>query len=595
MWKTLKLLPGKVKVLFIFGAFFVLLSTILNTFLPNVINQFIKLIFENEVDKDKEVSIIFFHFTLFTKPVNEAKNTLIIMVLSIIVINLFIYFISILFTLFAGEFTVKFYREEMYKKIQKFSLKNIQKMKPESILTRMTTDVTAMWEFLIATTSIFISGIFSTIIGIVFAIMIDPLMSIAVISIAPIMVIIIIFVGKKVSPLIKKTQKSVEVLTKNIDENILGTRVIKTFNLEKERQEIFKSASQDWFHLQYKTSIIFASVWPLFFMLINILIIPIYIFAAYYVVNDLGVNSDLLVRVNTFVDYLFIISFGILMTVMFYSTVFRAKVSGKRIWDVFNFKTDDLYVENGINLKDNFDIDIQNLNFKYFNKAKENVLSNINLNLKHGQTLGIIGPTGSGKSTLVNLLVNNYLYKEGSIKIGGHEVNEINSKNLHQNVGIVYQDPLLYGGTIRSNLKWANDDATDEEIVQALKDADAYEFVYSFDKKLDHEISQGAKNLSGGQKQRLTIARTLLLKPKILIFDDSTSALDNITSKKIIDNIKQKYDCSLILISQKIAPIKNSDLIIVMNNGNIIASGKHNQLLKTSSYYKDIHQSQLEQ
>nr|WP_307927172.1 ABC transporter ATP-binding protein [Mycoplasmopsis bovis] len=227
---------------------------------------------------------------------------------------------------------------------------------------------------------------------------------------------------------------------------------------------------------------------------------------------------------------------------LFLSSLFRAKVAAARIIEAYDYETDNLYVSKG-EIIDSYDVEIKNLSFKYYDASPNFAIANVDITLPYKKSLGIIGPMGSGKSTIVNLLVNNYKYKEGSIKIGNKEVSQVNSKNLHDTVEIVHQESLLYTGTIRSNMLWAKEDASDEEIMQALKDACADEFVSKFEDGLDHPVYQGGKNLSGGQKQRLSIARSLLRKPKILILDDSTSALDNITASKVIDNIKGKYEC----------------------------------------------------
>lgn len=593
MHKMYRQLPAWIKALFITGALLVFLNSLVSLFLPNLVSQFIRMLF---VDKSDLVAIDFFNKRLEFPKASQSvvQKNLIIAIILITLVNAFLTLSSTLIIIYASERASEFFRNKLFKKIQELSLRNIANLKPESLITRMSTDVAIFWEFLVNAAIVMVRGVSMTVGGSVLAILVEPTMSIGVILIIPIMAVVIGIIGWKVTPLVKQTQSIVEEVTKNIDENIIGVRVIKTYNLEATRKIKFNDANNRWFKVQYKVNFLFGLITPIFWATVNMLVIIIYAIAANQAIRGVA-TDDTIVDLNIFIDYLFTISTGIMMMLMFIGSMFRAKISASRINEVYESKSDNLYIKSDIKIDKNFDLKIDDLTFKYYETSPGNALENINLELKEGQTLGILGPTGAGKSTLMNLLMNNYLYTDGSIKIGDKEIKEIDTANLHQKVGIVYQSPLLYSGTIKSNLLWAKEDASDEDITNALKNACAYEFVEKFEDKLEHPVIQGGMNLSGGQKQRLSIARTLLRKPKILILDDSTSALDNITTSKVIKNIKENYDCSVIIISQKIGAIKNADQIAVMVNGKIIDRGKHKELLENCELYHQIYSKQLEQ
>lgn len=593
MHKMYRQLPAWIKALFITGALLVFLNSLVSLFLPNLVSQFIRMLF---VDKSDLVAIDFFNKRLEFPKASQSvvQKNLIIAIILITLVNAFLTLSSTLIIIYASERASEFFRNKLFKKIQELSLRNIANLKPESLITRMSTDVAIFWEFLVNAAIVMVRGVSMTVGGSVLAILVEPTMSIGVILIIPIMAVVIGIIGWKVTPLVKQTQSIVEEVTKNIDENIIGVRVIKTYNLEATRKIKFNDANNRWFKVQYKVNFLFGLITPIFWATVNMLVIIIYAIAANQAIRGVA-TDDTIVDLNIFIDYLFTISTGIMMMLMFIGSMFRAKISASRINEVYESKSDNLYIKSDIKIDKNFDLKIDDLTFKYYETSPGNALENINLELKEGQTLGILGPTGAGKSTLMNLLMNNYLYTNGSIKIGDKEIKEIDTANLHQKVGIVYQSPLLYSGTIKSNLLWAKEDASDEDITNALKNACAYEFVEKFEDKLEHPVIQGGMNLSGGQKQRLSIARTLLRKPKILILDDSTSALDNITTSKVIKNIKENYDCSVIIISQKIGAIKNADQIAVMVNGKIIDRGKHKELLENCELYHQIYSKQLEQ
>ncbi|WP_331838326.1 ABC transporter ATP-binding protein [Mycoplasmopsis agalactiae] len=594
MLKMVKILPSKIKWVFIIGSFLTLIYALLNVMLPLLIKKYIDLILTEDRQAPYRMDFLNGRIDFGFVSYNEAFKWLTIVVLLQTILTASLAFLSTLVIVLAAERSSYFYRNTLYKKIQSYSLKNIADLKAESIITRISNDIAIFWEFLVNGTSVMIKGIFLIIGGLTVASLVDWKMSLSIIAIIPIVIVMGTIISLKTGPLLKQTQKAVDAVTKVVDENISGIRVIKTFNLETKRLDLLKDINNAWYDSQYKSAMIFSTAYPVFQMLINWLMIGIYSVAGYYATIS-QINKDILTNIHLFIDLLWQVAVGILLMLLFLSSLFRARVAATRIIEAYDYETDNLRVEKG-EIIDEYDVEIKNLSFKYYDASPNFAIANVDISLPYRKSLGIIGPMGSGKSTIVNLLVNNYKYKEGSIKIGNKEVSLVNSKNLHETVGIVHQEALLYTGTIRSNMLWAKDDASDEEMMQALKDACADDFVSKFEDGLDHPVYQGGKNLSGGQKQRLSIARALLRKPKILILDDSTSALDNITASKVIDNIKEKYECSTIIISQKISNIKNADEIIVMStNGFIISRGTHNHLAHSCEFYKQIYETQLEQ
>ncbi|WP_029608439.1 ABC transporter ATP-binding protein [Mycoplasma simbae] len=599
MFKLFNILPRKIKLKFLLASIMVFVTVIIGLFLPNFVSQFIKLIFTDKQYHDIEIVK---GFVLFKNAQRDyIKNALIIIISVQTIITSILTFVYTWIFVWAAESASYFYRLKLYEKVNALSLKNIADLKPESIMTKISNDVAVFWEFLVSGLRVVIKGLIMIIGGAVIAFMVNVYMALVVVPVIPTLLLLVGVLSKFVSPIIAKTQVQVEEVTKDIDENIKGSLTIKTFNLENIRNEQFKQTNSLWYKFNLKFNTIISLFQPLFFLINNFIVIGIYMFTRQQVISKVATDQTV-VEMNIFIEYLWLIAFGILLVTGFLQFFIRAKVSAKRIWEVFQIQPDKLFVQDGLNLIDkdknideqSFDLSIKNLNFKYYKDNPNYSLTNINLDVPYGSTLGIIGLFASGKSTLVSLLLNNYVYEEGSIKIANKEIKEVNTEDLLKVVGIVYQDPMLFGGTIRSNMLWSKPDATDEEINFALQNACAYDFVYKLSDNIDHPIVQGATNLSGGQKQRLSIARTLLRKPKILILDDSTSALDNITTRKVIENIKKNYQCTTILISQKIGALKNSDQIAVMEAGKITAVGKHNDLVQNCEFYAQIHNSQLE-
>ncbi|APJ38564.1 ABC transporter ATP-binding protein [Mycoplasmopsis pullorum] len=594
MIKMFKLLPKDIKYQFYFGVVVIFFNVIISLILPLFISQFLKILLEKDPQKIIDISI-FNTFIIFQGVKSVIFKKLIITVIILILLAVITSLSGVVITTWAGEKSSEFFRNRTFQKIQRMSLKDLGTLTHESLITRVSNDVAVFWEFITGATSTLIRAPLLIVGGIVFSLLTDLSLSLSIFFIIPLMSFVVYLIIKKSMPLMEENQKVIDNLTKVADENILGARLIKSFNLYEKQSNKFNEVNDKWLKIQIKTNNLFSLGNPLFFSLINIVVAFIYIIASQKVRSGV-IDTNFLTNVNVFIEYMFNISFGILLLSMFLGVIFRARVSCRRILEVLNWQIEDLEITNGIDLSQNNDalgIKVKNLNFKFYSESPEFVLENINFDLKPRQTLGIIGPTGSGKSTLVNLIMNNYKYNDGQILINDIDLQNIQTKSLRQNVGIVYQEPMLYSGTIKSNLLFAKQDANENEIKESLENSCAIDFVRTFEDKIDHKIEQRGKNLSGGQKQRLSIARTLLLKPKILILDDSTSALDNITTKRLLSNIK-KYNATTIIISQKINSIKHADQIMVLEKGKITGLGSHEQLIESNDWYKEIYLNQLD-
>ncbi|WP_342666443.1 ABC transporter ATP-binding protein [Mycoplasma buteonis] len=600
-----KILPWKIKSYFGIGIIFVLINVALTMIIPILISQFIPLLIhdDNAIAHSFDIKL-FKNVVLYSSPERQsAINFLIITSLAAILIATLTSIISVLIIIWAGENASNFYRNTLFAKYQKLSLKDIANLTTESLITRINDDVAVFWDFLINASTALIKAPLFIIVGLVFAFSTDINFAWSIVGVVPVLIFVFLFIFIKTKPLINKNRHNLDKITKEAEETIIGARFIRAYNLQEKQKNKFFNINSTWKNVETKVWKIFIIGTPAFFGIINLVIVAIFIMAANLIQNGTS-DPQLLAKINVFIEYEFIMALGIMIFANFIGSFIRAKISAKRITEVLNTKYDNLYVEGGYKITENigelndaskYSVEFKNLSYKYFDTSTDYAISDINFKIDGGKTLGIIGPTGSGKSTIANLIVNNMKYTNGNILINDKEVKEINTKELHQKVGIVYQEPLLYSGSIKSNMLFAKSNATETELERALETACALEFIKTFDDRLEHVIEQRGKNLSGGQKQRLSIARTLLNDPKILILDDSTSALDNITTKKLIENIKKNYDCTTIIISQKINSIKHADQILVMDRGKIIASGNHHQLLKTCDWYMQVNENQLKQ
>ncbi|MHA3845597.1 ABC transporter ATP-binding protein [Mycoplasma sp. VS276A1] len=615
MLKMFKILPRRIKAQFGIGIFIVIINVALTMMLPILLSQFLPLLMYNPNEaiaagKEPQLpKLELFQWVVMTGEWKQVFTTLIIAFVLTLFFAASTSFGYVLIIIWAGEKASNFYRNTLFKKYQKLSLKDIAQLTNESLITRINDDVAVFWDFLIGASISLIKAPLYIVVGLIFAFLTDVPLTFSIIAVIPLLIVVITYMFVKVNPLIKKNRKNLDWITKEVDESINGARFIKANNLQQKQYAKFNKANTTWLGTEKNIYKYFSIGMPAFFVIINTIIVIIYaigkdrlfdLSASNLLATDAG--PQLIAKLNVFIEYEVLIAQGVIMFSQFLGSFFRAKISAGRIVEVLDKTYDDLYVANGLKISDSKDntskdysIEFVNVNYKYFETSQDYSIQNINFRIEGGQTLGIIGPTGSGKSTIANLIVNNMKYTEGNVLINGKEVRDIDTTDLHNNVGIVYQEALLYSGTVLSNLTFGKADATETEINKALKASCSNNFIMTFPERIQHPVVQRGKNLSGGQKQRLSIARSLIIDPKILILDDSTSALDNITTKALIKNIKEDYDCTTVIISQKINSIKHADKILVMDRGQIIAQGTHDELVANCPWYRDINTNQLEQ
>lgn len=482
-------------------------------------------------------------------------------------------------------------RHDMFEKVQKYSFEDIDKFSAASLITRMTTDVNMVQNAYMMVIRIAIRSPLMLIFALIMTITVGgPLAGVFAIAI-PILVGGLILIFIKAMPIFKKLFKKYDRLNVVVEENIRGMRVVKSSVREDAEIEKFTTVSNDVYESHTKASKIVSLANPLVQLCTYVVITLVGWFGAQMIVGSGGTTLQ-----DTQLSMIITYSTQILMSLMMFSMIYvnitMAKASTDRILEVLH---QDPSIKNPAEpvteVKDG-SIDFKNVNFSYSGKGGVNCLSDVNLHIDSGETIGIIGGTGSSKSTLVQLLPRLYDVTEGELEIGGINVKDYDLDTLRNSVAMVLQKNVLFSGTIRENMQWGNENATDEEIDEALKLACADEFVYRLD-GLDTHIEQGGANVSGGQRQRLCIARALISKPKILVLDDSTSAVDMNTDRKIRQGFKEFIpETTKIIIAQRIVSVMNADRIIVMDDGKITAVGNHDELMKTSDIYREVYNSQ---
>jgi ATP-binding cassette subfamily B protein len=413
------------------------------------------------------------------------------------------------------------------------------------------------------------------------------------VAIIPVLLFLLLFIASRVHPIFVKVFNKYDSLNRNVQEDVDGIRVVKSFDRAKYQDEKFYETSDFIYRHFVKAERILAFNAPIMNTAIYAAIIAICYFGSWLIINY-G-NSETVFTtggLTTFITYVMMIMMSLMMISMIYVTLTISRNSSERICEILNEVPDITSPENAISEIKNGNVDFDDVTFEYV-KDKP-VLSNINIHIKSGQSVGIVGSTGSSKSTLVSLMARLYDVTSGDIRIGDEDVRKYDLKALRDNVSVVLQKNTLFTGTIRSNLLWGNEDATDEEMWEALDIAQASEFVKALPKGLDSPISEGGTNVSGGQKQRLCIARALLKNPKILILDDSTSACDTHTDKMIREGlVNYRKDVTKFIISQRVLSIKDCDHILVMDKGNIVAQGSNDELMRNCDVYQELYQSQL--
>ena len=483
-------------------------------------------------------------------------------------------------------------RKDMFYKIQSYSFENIDRFSVSSLVTRLTTDITnvQMAYMMIIRTAIRcpLMLIFSFIMGFVMG----GKMAFIFLFTIPVLGIGLIFVIRKTMPLFRRVFRKYDALNASIQENIRGMRVVKSYVREDYEKKKFNFAAEDMQKDFTKAERILAVNNPLMQFCVYAVMVFVLSFGSYTVITTHGMELDV-GQMSSLLTYSFQILMSLMMLSMIFVMITMSLESAERIVAVLSEESTLHNPENPVMEVKDGSIDFDHVSFKYSKKASRMALSNIDLHIKSGEIIGVLGGTGSSKSSLIQLIPRLYDATEGTVKVGGVDVRDYDLETLRNQVAVVLQKNELFSGTIKENLRWGNPNATDEELEEACRLSQADEFIQQFPMKYDTYIEQGGSNVSGGQKQRLCIARALLKKPKILILDDSTSAVDTRTDALIRQGFRKFIpETTKIIIAQRVASVQDADRIIVMDNGAIAAIGNHEELMESSPIYREVYTSQ---
>ena len=480
-------------------------------------------------------------------------------------------------------------RRAEYDRLQGFAFSNIDHFETSSLVTRMTSDVTVMQNSINNGLRPLVRAPVMFLLGLFFSFSMNAELALVFIILTPILGIVLFFIVSKAAPLYSRLQKTVDSLNSVVEENLRAVRTVKAFVRENYEEEKFEAVNERLYRTATRTNSTAVLNLPFFQAVMYLCILMLMFFGGRMVLS----GTLLVGQLTGFLSYVM----QVLNSMMMLSNVFllltRSLASAGRINEVL--KEESVLTEKDHPIKDipSGEIEFRSVSFKYYADADEYTLKNISLRIEDGSTVGILGGTGSGKSTLVQLIDRLYDASCGSVTVGGHDVRDYSLYELRESVAMVLQKNLLFSGTIRENLLWGSEEASDEELWSALETAGAKAFVSSFPAGLDTDLGQGGVNVSGGQKQRLCIARALLKKPRIIIFDDSLSAVDSATENQIRQELKKLEGVTKIFIAQRISTVMSADMIFVLDDGQLAASGTHEQLLKSCRVYQEICSSQL--
>jgi len=504
--------------------------------------------------------------------------------------------IALTFGVFSGHYAAiasagfaKNLRKNMYYSIQDYSFYNIDKFSSSSLVTRLTTDITNVQNAYQMIIRIAVRGPVMLVFSLIMAFKVNPQLSLIFLGMIPILGGGLFIIIQKAHPLFERVFRTYDTLNNVVQENLTGIRVVKSFVREDHEEEKFNSVSKKIHDDFLKAEKLIAFNSPLMQFATYSCILLISWFGAKLIVSDSMTTGQLV----SMIAYAMQILMSLMMLSMVFVMIILARASAERIVEVLDEKSDLTNNDHPVYEVKNGDIEFKNVTFSYSKRADRACLTNININIKSGETIGIIGGTGSSKTSLVQLIPRLYDVTEGSLLVGGVEVSSYDIETLRDEVAMVLQKNVLFSGTIKENLRWGNKNATDEELIHVCKLAQADDFVQGFSDKYDTYIEEGGNNVSGGQKQRLCIARALLKKPKILILDDSTSAVDTKTDALIRKAfIEEIPNTTKLIIAQRTASIMDADKIIVMDAGKINAIGTHEELMKSNQIYQEVYYSQ---
>ena len=484
-------------------------------------------------------------------------------------------------------------RKDLFAKIQQFSFANIDDFSTGSLVTRMTNDVTQMQNMIMMSLRMMMRSPSMLIGAIVMAFVMNAKLALILLVVLPIMTVVILIVIKITFPRFDNMQKKLDALNSRVQESLTNIRVIKSFVRGDYEEGKFGESNKDLKDASMNAFKVIIVNMPLMMFAMNFTTLAVVWFGGNQILDGLMLPGDL----TAFITYIVQVLMSLMMLAMVLLQVSRGIASAKRILEVLDTEidiTDDLAKEKDKKVNTG-EIEFRDASFSYYKNNVESVLDHINLKIKSGQTVGIIGSTGCGKTTLVQLISRLYDVDEGEVLVDGVNVKDYSLRNLREGVGMVLQKNVLFSGSILKNLQWGDQDATEEEIQQAADQAQAHQFIEGFTDGYETELGRGGVNVSGGQKQRLCIARAILKQPKILILDDSTSAVDTMTEAKIREAFQTTLKSTTkLIIAQRISSVIDADQIVVMNEGKIVGLGLHNDLLENCETYQEIYYSQIE-
>ena len=478
-------------------------------------------------------------------------------------------------------------RGDMYRKISHFSFKNIDQFSTASLTTRMTNDVTTLQNVVMMCLRILVRVPALAVVAACFAVSINPRMSAMLLILLPILIVVVACILKFGFPMFQKMQKKIDNVNRVVQENLIGMRVVKAYVREDREKDKFHDASDDLAAQGAKAAGLIVTVMPVMMLMLNAVVVFVYYKGA------LEANAGVMEvgQISVFASYVIQILMNLMMISMMLLQLARGKACGDRVVEVLDTEIDINNPQNPY-LPENpkGGVEFRDVSFKYNTEGHgDDILEHISFTAKPGQIIGIVGGTGCGKSSLVNLIPRLYDATQGQVLIDGVDVRKYDLTALREMIGVVLQKNVLFSGTIKENIRWGKKDATDEEIVAACQAAQAHDFVLAQPKGYDTDLSQGGLNLSGGQKQRLCIARAMIKHPKILILDDSTSAVDTATEAKIRESFYKDFkDTTVFIIAQRVSSVQAADQILVLDDGQIKGIGTHEQLLADNEIYKEI-------
>lgn len=481
-------------------------------------------------------------------------------------------------------------RRDCFKKIMNLSFQQTDDYSTGSLVTRITNDIDLIKHLVSMSVRMLVRTLMQFVGGIIFLLLINPSFGIILLIALPIELLVILFFVKKVSPYFAKIQMKLDNVNSVVQENVGGSRVIKAYNREEYEKERFDKVNRDLCYTHIKVSKIMSFLSPILMITMNITIILIMYIGGRNVIFDRGIQVG---EVMASITYISQILMSVTSLAMMFQTFTRAAACIKRINEVLESKNP---IVNGTKQIEHLEGNVvfENVSFQYPDAVGVPILRNINISVNKGETLAILGSTGCGKSSFVNLIPRFYDTSDGKIYIDGDDIKELDIESLRDHISVVFQKTELYTGTIEENIKWGNKEATHEEVVRACKIAQADDFIMGFQDGYDTIVGEKGSSLSGGQKQRLSIARAIIKKPSILIFDDATSALDLKTEANLYKALRESMkDTTIFLVAQRVASAKGATKIIVLDDGMIAAEGTNEELLETSPIYQDIYNSQL--